>query len=81
MQPGEAVTLYLHNLKKLLQETLPELAENVHQPLLLQLFCQDCQMIKSTVTCVWGYKEVEYSSSAGQNVDGCHGTRTNCNVD
>ena len=38
MRPGEAVALYLYDLKRLLQQVMPELAENIHQPLLLHQF-------------------------------------------
>ena len=38
MRPGEVVALYLHDLKRLLQQAMPELAENARQPLLLHQF-------------------------------------------
>ena len=38
VRPGEEVTLYLYNLKRLLPQAMPELAENAHQPLLLHQF-------------------------------------------
>ena len=38
MWPGEAVALYLYDLKRLLQQAMPELSENARQPLLLHQF-------------------------------------------
>ena len=38
MWPGEAVTLYLYDLKRLLQQAMPELAKIALQPLLLHQF-------------------------------------------
>ena len=38
MRPGEAITLYLHDRKRLLRQAMPELAENVSKPLLLHQF-------------------------------------------
>ena len=38
MWPGEAVTLYLYDLKRLLQQAMPELAKITLQPLLLHQF-------------------------------------------
>ena len=38
MHPGEAITLYLHDLKRLLQQTMPGLVENESNPLLLHQF-------------------------------------------
>ena len=38
MHPGEAIALYLHDLKRLLQQPMPELAVNTSNPLLLHQF-------------------------------------------
>ena len=38
MRPGEAIALYLHDLKQLLQQAMPGLAENATNPLLLHQF-------------------------------------------
>ena len=38
MWPGEAIALYLHDLKRLLRQVMPELAENASKPLLLHQF-------------------------------------------
>ena len=38
MRPGEAIALYLHDLKRLLRQAMPELAENATKPLLLHQF-------------------------------------------
>ena len=38
MRPGEAIALYLHDLKRLLQQAMPGLAENASNPLLLHQF-------------------------------------------
>ena len=38
MRPGEAITLYLHDLKRLLQQAMPGLLENTSNSLLLHQF-------------------------------------------
>lgn len=38
MQPGEAIVLYLYDLKRLLQQAMPELKANAHKSLLLHQF-------------------------------------------
>ena len=38
MHPGEAIMLYLHDLKRLLQQAMPGLAENASNLLLLHQF-------------------------------------------
>ena len=38
MCPGEAIALYLHDIKQLLQQAMPGLAENASNPLLLHQF-------------------------------------------
>ena len=38
MWPGEAIALYLHDLKRLLRQAMSELAENASKPLLLHQF-------------------------------------------
>ena len=38
MRPGEAIALYLHDLKRILQQAMPELAANVSGQLLLHQF-------------------------------------------
>ena len=41
MHPGEAITLYLHDLKQLLQQAMPGLAGNASNPLLLHQFLSE----------------------------------------
>ena len=54
MQPGEAVALYLYDLKRLFQQAMPELAENACQPLLLHQFLSGLPDAISRQPCVSG---------------------------
>ena len=54
MRPGEAVAIYLYNLKRLFQQAMLELAENTRQPLLLHHFLSGLPDAISRQPCVSG---------------------------
>ena len=43
LQLGEAISLYAHDLKKLLSHALPDLEQAAREPFLLLQFCQKFQ--------------------------------------
>ena len=65
MRPGEAIALYLHDLKRLLRQAMPELAENASKPLLLHQFLSGLPGPVSRQLCATSrYKRIRSSGPA-----------------
>ena len=81
MRPAEAITLYLHDLKRLLQQAMPELAENASNPLLLHQFLSGLPGSISRQLRALGDTKNLGTVVQRAKVLMSHGTRTKCSRD